>query len=354
MVSQGVRCWRIEHTVVSPVLRLSCGMKMCSLGLRLSDGIKTFCVTKRMPYLSEKAFLLPNRVLFHFANFPNCFNRLFHRTALHFASCYGHEEIVNILVENNCEINAADNQKTTPLVKAVQMCKEVIVSLLLEHDADPNIKDANDNSALHYAVYVGKPPIAALLLSYGANIEEKTKDGFTPLLLALRENQLLVAEFLIIRGANIHVSDDRQRTTLMYAVKSDSKHIVDLLLKRDIDVFFKDSFGWNAVRYAIMGNRKVARAILDCQDSIIRHVRRSNQAYASEEFSMYRTLTESSSGITLFTPLRDRVSALIKAMSGNRAVKEEPSKALPLHGARKEEGNPENGPEEAVDPLLKT
>lgn len=27
-------------------------------------------------------------------------------------------------------------------------------------------------------------------------------------------------------------------------------------------------------------------------------------------------------------------------------MKEEPGKALPLHGARKEKGNPENGPEE--------
>nr|XP_048317103.1 putative ankyrin repeat domain-containing protein 19 isoform X2 [Myodes glareolus] len=243
------------------------------------------------------------------------------RTALHFASCYGYEEIVNILVENNCEINATDNQKITPLVKAVQMCEEAIVSLLLENDADPNIKDANGNTALHYAVYVGKPPIAALLLSYGANIEEKTKDGFTPLLLALRENQLLVAEFLIVRGANIHVSDDRQRTTLMYAVKSDSKHIVDLLLKRDIDVFLKDSFGWNAVRYAIIGNRKV-------------------------------TLTESSSGITLFTPLRDKFSAHIKGISGNTAMKEAHSEAPPIHEARKEEGNPENGPEEEGESIM--
>ncbi|XP_052012592.1 ankyrin repeat domain-containing protein 7-like [Apodemus sylvaticus] len=199
------------------------------------------------------------------------------RTALHFASCYGMAEIVNILMENDCEINALDNQKTTPLIKAVQMCEENIVYLLLEHGADPNIKDADGNTALHYAVYVGKPAIAAALLPYGANIEEKTEDGFSPLLLALRENQLLMAEFLIRRGADIHVSDDQQRTTLMYAVKSDSKRIVDLLLKLDIDVFLKDSFSWNALRYAIMGHRKVARTILEHQDSIIRHIQRSNR-----------------------------------------------------------------------------
>ncbi|XP_017456224.1 ankyrin repeat domain-containing protein 7 isoform X2 [Rattus norvegicus] len=224
------------------------------------------------------------------------------RTALHFASCYGKAEIVNILMENDCEINALDNQKTTPLIKAVQMCEENIVSLLLEHGADPNIKDANGNTALHYAVYVGKPAIAANLLPYGANIEEKTKDGFSPLLLALRENQLLMAEFLIRRGADINVSDEQQRTTLMYAVKSDSKRLVDLLLNLNIDVFLKDSFSWNALRYAIMGHRKVARTILKHQNSIIKHIRRSNRELSLNLFQELTYLYHA--GINVIAVLR--------------------------------------------------
>lgn len=41
----------------------------------------------------------------------------FHRTALHFACVYGRLPVVNVLVNNNCEIDALDKNHITPLMK---------------------------------------------------------------------------------------------------------------------------------------------------------------------------------------------------------------------------------------------
>ncbi|XP_041529487.1 putative ankyrin repeat domain-containing protein 19 [Microtus oregoni] len=190
------------------------------------------------------------------------------RTALHFACVYGRLPVVNILLKNNCEIDAFDQRQITPLMKSVQCWKQKCAAVLLEHGADPNIRDSSGNCALHYAVYNGHEDMAALLLEYHADIEQKTKDGFTPLLLALREKRVEVAEFLVKKGADIHVVDDMQRNTLMYAIRCGSKDIAMLLLQKGIDFFYKDVFGWTALRYAVEGHCTFRQMLLDFEENI--------------------------------------------------------------------------------------
>ncbi|XP_059108744.1 POTE ankyrin domain family member B-like isoform X3 [Peromyscus eremicus] len=184
------------------------------------------------------------------------------RTALHFACFYGHINLVCLLLFKDCEINALDNQMSTPLMKAVQSRETEIVFVLLDHGADPNIKDCNGEAAIHHAVYVDRPDIASSLLEFGGNIEDTTKDGLTPLLLALRERKHRMAAYLITHGANLHVCDKYQRTTLMYAVRWDCENMVEILLKKGVDHQLKDTFGWSALYYAIMGKRKTKMVII--------------------------------------------------------------------------------------------
>eukprot|EP00072_Mus_musculus_P033040 XP_006500145.1 PREDICTED: uncharacterized protein LOC67575 isoform X1 [Mus musculus] len=192
------------------------------------------------------------------------------RTALHFACACGQVEVVSILLRNNCDIDAADMNFITPLMKAVQNWTYECVCILLKHGADPNRKDKNGNTSLHYAVSEDNQTLAKCLLKYSANMEQKNKDGFTPLLLALKENKIEMAKFLVKMGANIHVFDDMRRNTLLYAIRWDSKDMVNLLLDEGIDFFFRDVFGWTALRYAIEGTSKGSREILMNYDEMLR------------------------------------------------------------------------------------
>ncbi|KAL1765055.1 ankyrin repeat domain-containing protein 7-like, partial [Sigmodon hispidus] len=96
-------------------------------------------------------------------------------TALQFACFYGHEHLVRFLIFNDCEIDALDDEKSTPIMKAVQSWETEIIHILLDNDADPDIKDINGKTALHHAVYLNKPEIASSLLEFGGNLEDATK-----------------------------------------------------------------------------------------------------------------------------------------------------------------------------------
>ncbi|EHB05534.1 Ankyrin repeat domain-containing protein 26, partial [Heterocephalus glaber] len=138
------------------------------------------------------------------------------RTALHFACTSGHPEVVTLLVDRKCEINACDSENSTPLIKAVQCHQEECVTILLEHGADPNIADVSSNTALHYAVSSENTSIAAKLLSHHADTEAKNKDDLTPYLLALKDNKQQVAELLIKEKANIHAVDKPRRYSCLF------------------------------------------------------------------------------------------------------------------------------------------
>ncbi|XP_012889220.1 PREDICTED: ankyrin repeat domain-containing protein 30A isoform X2 [Dipodomys ordii] len=130
------------------------------------------------------------------------------RTALHFACVFGHSEVVTLLVERKCEIDACDNENSTALIKAVQCQEEECVTILLEHGANPNIPDASGNTALHYAVYNENIQIAAKLFAHDADIEARNKDDLTPLLLALREKKQQIVEFFIRNKAKTCAVDE--------------------------------------------------------------------------------------------------------------------------------------------------
>ncbi|XP_048195184.1 ankyrin repeat domain-containing protein 30A isoform X2 [Perognathus longimembris pacificus] len=132
------------------------------------------------------------------------------RTALHFACAFGHSEVVTLLVERKCQIDACDNENSTALIKAVQCQEEECVAILLEHGANPNIPDASGNTALHYAVYGENIQIAAKLFAHDANIEARNKEDLTPLLLALREKKQQMVEFFVKSKAKTWAVDEME------------------------------------------------------------------------------------------------------------------------------------------------
>ncbi|XP_076426375.1 anoctamin-3-like isoform X2 [Peromyscus maniculatus bairdii] len=97
------------------------------------------------------------------------------RIALHFACVYGREEVVSVLLRNNCDINAVDRNSITPLMKAVQNWSYGCTCTLLKLGANPNHMDKNGNTSLHYAVSEDNQKLAEYLLKYNVDMEQKNK-----------------------------------------------------------------------------------------------------------------------------------------------------------------------------------
>lgn len=129
------------------------------------------------------------------------------RTALHLACAYGHPEVVTLLVERKCEIDACDGENSTALIKAIQCQEEECATILLEHGANPDVMDSSGNTALHYAVLSENTSIVAKLFAHNANMEAKNKDDLTPLLLAVKENKQHIVEFLVKKKTSCRAVD---------------------------------------------------------------------------------------------------------------------------------------------------
>ena len=90
----------------------------------------------------------------------------FQETALHVAAEYGHDDIVEFLLDQGADINKKDGAEQTPFHLAALNGKESTVNLLLKRKADPAILNNDNESPLNVANYNGHTKIAAVIEKY--------------------------------------------------------------------------------------------------------------------------------------------------------------------------------------------
>ena len=76
-----------------------------------------------------------------------------HSKPLHHAAKNGHSEIAELLLENEADVNAKDNERRTPLHLAAGYGHPKIVKILLKHGARKDVKDYFDYTPLKDAKY---------------------------------------------------------------------------------------------------------------------------------------------------------------------------------------------------------
>ncbi|KAI5847075.1 ankyrin repeat-containing domain protein [Morchella snyderi] len=111
------------------------------------------------------------------------------KTALHYASEYGHDRTVSILLNRGIFVDAVTTQGWTPLHYAAQGGHVNIVKMLVEHG--------------------------------GADMDKKTRfTALTPLHIAIAEGKFGVVPVLVEMGANINAGDVNRATALHYVALS--------------------------------------------------------------------------------------------------------------------------------------
>lgn len=116
---------------------------------------------------------------------------------LHFVINLKSLDLVKLLINHHALINLQNNDKETPLIKAVNRKNIEIVNYLLEKDAEPDILTSSNLTALHISAFQNSIEITKLLIRYNADVNIGDAHGLTPLVYAISKNNVDIIKILL-------------------------------------------------------------------------------------------------------------------------------------------------------------
>ncbi len=186
---------------------------------------------------------------------PNIFDKINNRESVR-------NMILNIslYLENGGDINVADNEGNTLLMKSVYLGYYDLADYILLNNADISLTNNNgENTLILSADY---PYIINLILNNNIdNLDSADNKGKTALFHACEFGNLNSVRILIKSGSDINKRDIFGKTILMYAVESENLELIKYLIEDiEVDINEKDDWGQNAIFFATKIN--IARYLI--------------------------------------------------------------------------------------------
>lgn len=186
---------------------------------------------------------------------PNIFDKINNRESVR-------NMILNIslYLENGGDINVADNEGNTLLMKSVYLGYYDLADYILLNNADISLTNNNGENAL--ILSADYPYIINLILNNNIdNLDSADNKGKTALFHACEFGNLNSVRILIKSGSDINKRDIFGKTILMYAVESENLELIKYLIEDiEVDINKKDDWGQNAIFFATKIN--IARYLI--------------------------------------------------------------------------------------------
>ncbi|GAB6032674.1 hypothetical protein CHUAL_011550 [Chamberlinius hualienensis] len=154
------------------------------------------------------------------------------RTVFHVAVSFGHDDVVDFLLQNSKCFNGVDSNGTSPLHLACLMGLQKILMLLLHFGADVRTCDNTGNTALHWASYSGHKHCVETLLYcneyMGSKIDINSANiqGDSALHLAAKWGFVDVVELLLDFGAKVSVVNKSKQLAVNLAHNDHIRHLL--------------------------------------------------------------------------------------------------------------------------------
>ncbi|XP_063416276.1 uncharacterized protein LOC134697920 [Mytilus trossulus] len=192
----------------------------------------------------------------------------YNRTALFLASSNGYSEIVKLLADNGGDISFCDKNGRTPLYAACENGHVDVVKCLLDLKVDVLKPDNSGRSPLYIACAVGHIGIVKTLLNESkCDISQSDHSGKSPLFVAVTFGKIEIVNILLEHSANIEQSDKRGFTPLFAAADQEtSRHtkLMKILLDNKADIFHCDTEGRTVISMACQkGYQTVINVLLE-------------------------------------------------------------------------------------------
>nr|XP_010967025.1 ankyrin repeat and SOCS box protein 2 [Camelus bactrianus] len=184
-------------------------------------------------------------------------------TALYLATCRGHLDCLQSLLQAGAEPDISNKSRETPLYKACERKNAEAVRLLVQYNADTNHRCNRGWTALHESVSRNDLEVMEILVSGGAKVESKNAYGITPLFVAAQSGQMEALRFLAKHGADINTQASDSASALYEACKNEHEEVVEFLLSQGADANKTNKDGLLPLHIASKkGNYRSAQLIL--------------------------------------------------------------------------------------------
>jgi ankyrin repeat protein len=152
-------------------------------------------------------------------------------TILHIASYYGHETLVEYLLDKGANTDATNINRRIPLHLASQLGHVKVVKQLLDKGHKSSARDKWGLTPLSRAAYKGHKEVVKFLLDAGFSANSQDYRKHTPLHGAAHQGHNDVIDLLISKGANVETASEHKKTCLHEAAKTGMTETVRHLVK---------------------------------------------------------------------------------------------------------------------------
>ena len=171
-------------------------------------------------------------------------------SALQFAASMGDEKMVQLLLDHGDHIEAGDDYYDNALRKASLDGDELVVRMLLDHGIDAKAQIGKHGNAPQVASARGRLSSAQRLPHCGASITSRDTQGRLPIHLACAKGKTKTFDLLLHSGADLRAIDLQGRTCLHHAASAGSVDVVNRLLKEGLKPNIADRDGWTPLHWA--------------------------------------------------------------------------------------------------------
>ncbi|CAC5420916.1 unnamed protein product [Mytilus coruscus] len=143
----------------------------------------------------------------------------------------GYADIVQMLLECDCNVNEVDKFGRTALFVACLLGKTEVVIVLLDHNADHSLCDKTGKSPLLVASREGYDEIVNALVHKNANVNQCDDKGDSPLIVASSEGNLWVVQIVSAQKPDFSTCNNLGQSPVFVASMNGHSDVLQYLLK---------------------------------------------------------------------------------------------------------------------------